>query len=156
MQYCFLERARAELGAVWRVSKDMRSLKDRKDLDEGREGKYFSAQKMSHYPLHENPRGSWLGTSTMGPSPASWPCPGRKEITCGYLPPAELIKLKWPILGLKFLHWNLHPTSTKRALYQKLLRYTGTFHSAEGLRGAKPNTFNRFQCTALSPVDSYL
>lgn len=118
-----------------------RGVKGQERFIEGREGKYFSVQEMSHYSPQENPRGSWAGTSTMGPSPTSQPCPGRKEeITWGYLPPAELRKLKWLILGLKFLHRNLHPTSTKRALYQKLPQYTGTFHSAEGLMGAKPNT----------------
>lgn len=108
---------------------------------------------MSHYSPHENPRGSWARTSTMGPSPASWPCPGRKEkITCGDLPPAEPRKLKWLILGLKFLHWNLHPTSTKHALYQKLPQYTGSFRSAEGLMGAKPNA--HFQSFSVHGTES--
>lgn len=45
------------------------------------------------------------------------PCPGRREDYCvGNLPPADLIKLKWLILGLKFLHWNLYPTPYKKVL----------------------------------------
>lgn len=72
--------------------------------------------------------------------PPSHALGGKRRLPGGYLPPAEVRKLKWLILGLKFLHQNLHPTSTKRALYQKLPQYTGTFHSAEGLMGAKPNT----------------